>query len=250
MDDQRIGRVVRALRRHHGWRQADVAQKAGCSQATISLIERGHLGHVSVPLLRAVLAEIEATLVMDIRWRGAGLERLLDDEHAVLVARVVSLLSRKGWQTRVEVTDSEYGERGSYDILAWHASTMTLLVIEVKTDLPSAEATARKLDEKTRLARKIALDQFGWRPLTVGKLLIMPATSTLRRRVDRHAIYFAAVLPKRGVEVRNWLRDPAGGMAGIWFVSFNDGSSAIQRRGARERVRVLNTRSDNDQLAA
>ena len=53
VDDQRIGRVVRALRRRLGWRQADLAEKAGCSQATVSETERGHLPEVR--LLRGIL---------------------------------------------------------------------------------------------------------------------------------------------------------------------------------------------------
>src|SRR4051812_24197680 len=249
MDDQRVGRIVRALRRRRGWRQLDVAQKARCSQATISLIERGHLNHVSIPVLRKVLDEIEASLVLDIRWRGAGLDRLLDEDHAKMVARVVTLLGKNGWQAHVEVTYSEYGERGSYDVLAWHSATRTLLVIEVKTDLPSAEATVRKLNEKTRLAAKVAIEQFGWRAARVGKLLIMPATSTLRRRVDRHSIYFATVLPKRGVEVRNWLRAPVEAMAGLWFVSISDEGVRIPHRGGLDRVRVAAAPPGNEDVA-
>jgi hypothetical protein len=86
--------------------------------------------------LRRVLAALDAWLVAEVRWRGAALDRLLDEDHATIVALVVSLLTAYGWETRVELTYSEFGERGSFDILAWHAPSRTLLVIEIKTDLP------------------------------------------------------------------------------------------------------------------
>ena len=92
MEDQKIGRTVRALRRRLRWRQADLALATHCSQTTISLLERGHLEHVSLPLLRKVLAALDATLAMDIWWRGAGLDRLLDEDHAHLVAHVAKVL--------------------------------------------------------------------------------------------------------------------------------------------------------------
>ena len=250
MDDQRMGRIVRVLRRRRGWRQIDLAVAAGCAQTSVSLIERGHLVHVSLPALRQVIAALEATLDLEIRWQGAALDRLLDEDHARLVAKVVELLTRLGWETRVELTYSEYGERGSYDVLAWHAETRTLLVIEVKTDLPSAEATVRKLDEKSRLARKVAREGFGWRAATVSRVLVMPDESTLRRRVGRHQVYFDTVLPVRGPEVRSWLREPQGQVAALWFLSGSNQTARIHRRGGRHRVRVPKSPPVSDATAA
>ena len=250
MEDQRLGRIVRALRRRRGWRQTDLAIVAGCAQTSVSLIERGHLAHISLPALRHVIAALEATLDLEIRWQGAALDRLLDEDHARLVAKVVELLTRLGWETRVEVTYSEYGERGSYDVLAWHAATRTVLVIEVKTDLPSAEATVRKLDEKTRLARKVAREGLDWRAASVSRVLVMPDESTLRRIVGRHGVYFDRVLPVRGAEVRSWLREPEGQIAALWFLSGSNEAARIHRRGGRHRVRVPKSGPESDATAA
>src|SRR4051812_34494708 len=113
MDDQRLGRIIRALRRRKGWRQVDLALAAGCSQNLISLIERGHLAAVSVRMLRRVTGALDATLGFDMRWRGAALDRLLDEDHANLVAAVAAILRALGWLVEIEVTYSSYGERGS-----------------------------------------------------------------------------------------------------------------------------------------
>jgi transcriptional regulator with XRE-family HTH domain len=236
VDDQRVGRTIRALRRRLGWRQLDLAVAAACSQGEVSLIERGHLR--SLPRVRAVLAALDASLELEVRWRAGALERLLDEDHARLVGLLSALLERHGWEVRAEVTYSEYGERGSFDLLAWHPALNVLLVIEVKTDLTSAEATLRKLDEKVRLATEVASKRFGWAAQTTSWLLAMPDYRTLRRRVSRHAALFDKAFPMRGLAVRRWLRDPIGGMAGLWFVSGINGRSAIQARGGRERVRA------------
>jgi hypothetical protein len=139
---------------------------------------------------------------------------------------------------RAEVSYSIYGERGSIDLLAWHEATRTLLVIEVKTDLVSVEETLRKHDEKVRLAGRIALEQLGWRPQRVGRLLVLPGLSTPRRRVERHGSLLLIEYPGRGVAIRQWLRDPAGSMSGILFLRPSAGrrSEGVARKRIRRRA--------------
>lgn len=187
--------------------------------------------------VRRLLAALDASLALEVRWRGAGLDRLLDEDHASLVNAVAARMRELGWLVEVEVTYSEFGERGSYDLLAFHAAERTLLVVEVKTDLPSAEATLRKLDEKTRLAPKVARGRFGWHGVAVGRLIVLPETSTLRRRIGRHADLFGRTLPARNVAVRRWLIHPNGSLSGLWFLSDRSTGVAIAASRARERVR-------------
>lgn len=225
MDAQRAGRIVRALRRRQGWRQSDLARRARCSQTEVSLIERGHIG--SLRQVDRVMAALDAQLVLEVRWRGGALDRLLDEDHAALVAAVSARLARTGWIVQLEVTYSHYGERGSYDVLACSPSAGIVLVIEVKTELASAEATLRKLDEKTRLASVVARERFGWQPRHVACVLVASDTSTFRRRVARHSDLFARALPTRGSALRRWLAEPSGKVAGLWFLSPSTSRSAI-----------------------
>ncbi len=249
VDDQRVGRVVRALRRRRGWRQLDLALAAQCSQSRVSLLERGHLAHVSVPVLRRILGELDATLAIDIWWRAGALDRLLDEDHAQLVATIAEILANLGWEVHIEVTYSRYGERGSFDLLAWHAGTRTLLVVEVKTDLASAEAVLRKLDEKERLGATIAAERFGWRAGAVSRLLVISESATARRRVARQSRLFDRALPMRAIDVRRWLASPEGRMAGLWFLSAGRVTTAIKGSGGRERVRRPDLQSASRQAA-
>jgi hypothetical protein len=104
------------------------------------------------------------------------------------------------------------------DLVAWHAASRALLIVEVKTELASVEATLRKHDEKVWLGPRIVAERFGWRPAIVGRLLVLPSDRTQRRHVERHAAVLDRALAVRGHAVRAWLRGPRGPLAGLWFV--------------------------------
>jgi transcriptional regulator with XRE-family HTH domain len=132
--------------------QADVARRSGVSRNKVSFIETGCLDRVSLHDLRATLAAMDAWLDVRIHRRGADLDRLLDEGHARLVGEVSRWLRERGWQVETEVTFSEFGERGSIDVLAWHEGRRVLLVIEIKTELGSVDGLLRPLDIKVRHA--------------------------------------------------------------------------------------------------
>jgi len=224
MDDTQVGRRFRALRHRLGWRQQDLAARAGVSRGLISLIERGRLDEVSIRHLRRTARELDAEYVAVLRWRAGDLDRLMDEGHATLVGLTAATLAADGWEVRIEVSYSVYGERGSIDILAWYAPARLLLVVEVKTALVALEATLRKHDEKVRLAPRIAREQVGWSAVATGRLLVLPSQSTARRRVDRHAAVMDVSYPLRGTGIRQWLAQPSGPKAGLLFID-------LERRG-------------------
>jgi hypothetical protein len=204
----------------------------------ISLLERGHMDRASLRLLRQVLSALDATAGLEVRWRGAALDRLLDEEHAQVVGRVAQFLRTRGWLVELEVTYSVFGDRGSFDLLAWHAASGTLLAVEVKTELGSAEATLRKLDEKMRLAARIAHDRYGWRPRATGRLLVLASSPTARRHVERHRSLFEGTLPERNVGIKRWLAAPGGPINGLWFFPVRDGRVPKSSEPSRNRVRL------------
>lgn len=238
VNDPRVGAALRALRRRRRWRQADVGSAAKLSQPFISKVERGRIGDVSIDTLRAVAAAVDATIVVEVRWQGGALDRLLDERHASLLGATVALLDRHRWTAEVEVTYAHYGERGSIDILAWHEHARVVLVVEVKTELASIEATLRKLDEKVRLAGAIARDRLGWHPGHVARMLVLPSSSTERRRAARHALVLDAALPVRGDELRAWVRRPAGSVNGLLFVADSTARDAENGIATPDRVRL------------
>jgi hypothetical protein len=119
-----------------------------------------------------------------------------------------------GWQSAVEVTYSVFGEHGSIDVLGFHRSTGSLLVIEVKTELTSIEETLRRHDEKVRLAAGVAQDRLQWRSTSTSRLPVLPESSTARGRLARHAGILDSFLPAENVAVRRWLAAPSGRLRG------------------------------------
>jgi hypothetical protein len=211
------------------------------SQSTISRVERGWFEDLSVRSLRSIFGALEVRLELAPRWRGAELERLLDEDHAAVVAAVARRLEEAGWAVALEVTYSEYGERGSIDVLGLLPSMRAAVVIEVKTDLASTEALGRKLDEKARLAARIVARRHGWQPVNVGRVVVMPESMRLRRLVQRYPV-IGRMFPAAAIAVRRWLRQPVGDLAGLWFLSSTPPRTVREGRGvARHRVRVLSS---------
>lgn len=219
MDDVRVGRLLRQLRIRKRWRQTDLAADAGISQSAVSLIERGHLSTLSIRTLRGVFAALDARFDGVVTWRGGLIDRLLDERHAQLVGAFAAALARSGWEVHVEVTFSRFGERGSIDILALRSAEGLALIVEIKTELTAIDETIRRLDVKDRLAAAIVFERFGWRPRTVGRLLVVMEGATSRRRVTAHDGSLGRAFPDRGVTVRHWLCRPSGRMSGLRFLS-------------------------------
>lgn len=229
MDDVRAGRLLRALRHRARLTQRALGARVGVSQQEISLLERGHFDSVQLRTIRRVFRGLDAGAELDIRWRGGAIDRLLDERHAGLSGAMAVLLSDWGWQVKSEVTYNHFGDRGSIDLLAWHEPTATLLVVEVKTELTSIEATLRKHDEKVRLAPDVVEGRWGWRPATVCRVLVLPDQRTARRQVDRASATLTLTYPHRGREARRWIRSPTGPGDGLLFLPLTTRSGRSQR---------------------
>lgn len=201
------------------------------------MAELGRLDRMPLHRLRAIAAALDAEIVLTVRRRGGDLDRLLDEGHAAVVGRVITMLEAAGWEARPEVTFSVYGERGSIDVVAWHAPTRTLLVVEVKTELTSVEETLRRHDVKARLAGRIVRERFGWDPLVVARALVLPDLSTSRRRVGRHEQVLGRAYPLRGAAFRAWLRRPIGAVSGLLCLSLTTGDRGRCGPISRRRVR-------------
>jgi transcriptional regulator with XRE-family HTH domain len=243
MDDLRLGARVRAIRLRLGWRQSDVAEKAGVSRYTVLRVEHGRLESLPLAVVRNVLRALEIDLDLVPRWRGGDLDRVADEGHALLAGAMAAQLVAAGWMVQAEVSFSVYGERGSIDLLAWHPPTRTLLVIEIKTSLNSVEATLRRQDVKVRLAARIAKERFGWEARATASALVLPDTATSRRRVERHAGVLGRAFTLRGREARAWLRQPEGAPGLLLYLS--DVRPRNLRSGIAPRRRVRPARSQS-----
>jgi transcriptional regulator with XRE-family HTH domain len=217
MDMLRFGRIVRALRLRRGWTQRQLGDRCGMSHSKVSRIEIGRIERIPLEDLGLVVQVLDARMELDIRWRGAALDRLLDEAHAALVDATVRWLVSDRWEPVIEASFSIYGERGSIDVLARHPEG-ALLVIEVKASIGDVNQTLIGIDRKVRLAPTVARER-GWANQPVGRILVVSDTSTSRARVNRHRAAFRTALPASTAACRRWTADPRGRpIAGIAFL--------------------------------
>lgn len=110
MDDARLGSAIRAIRQRRGWRQRDLATRAGVSDATVSRIERGHLDSLSLRTVRVVAHALDVRVDLLARWRAGDLDRLLNARHSALHDSVAAWFREAlpEWELAPEVSFAIY----------------------------------------------------------------------------------------------------------------------------------------------
>jgi transcriptional regulator with XRE-family HTH domain len=229
VDDHRIGRSLFVLRRRRRLSQAELGRRAGVSQSTVSLVERGHLDRLTIRTVRRLLGAVDAGFAGRVVWRGGALDRLLDERHARLVEVAASAMRGLGWTVEVEVSYAIGRELGSIDILGCRALDRAAAMLEVKSEITSIEELGRRSDAKERLLQAIVESRWGFRPIHVARILVVEDRSSVRDRIARHATTFESTFPERTVAVRRWLRTPVGRLAGIWFLRPSNGRGGSTR---------------------
>jgi transcriptional regulator with XRE-family HTH domain len=218
MDDHQLGAAARAIRQRKGWRQQDLALRAGVSRSTVGRIERGSSSRVPLGELRRVAQALDARIDMYIRWQGGDLARLVNARHAAMhEALLRQFAGLRGWIAEPEVSFSVYGERGIIDVLAWHAATRSVLVIELKTELVDISELLGTLDRKRRLSATIARERH-WDTATISAWVVVADGRTNRRILSGHAVAIRSKLPADGRTVGAWLQHPAGPLNALSFL--------------------------------
>src|SRR5438045_5430507 len=70
MDDIAFGRLVKLARIKRGWRQQDLAERAGVSRSVLSRIERGHIAETSLGTVRAIAQRLDLRIELNARARA------------------------------------------------------------------------------------------------------------------------------------------------------------------------------------
>lgn len=237
VDEQRLGLAFRRIRLRLGWRQQDVADRAGVSRAAYSRVERGHAERVSIALLRRVASVLDIRIEVVPRWRGAALDGMLASGHARMHELVSQVLYASGWATRPEVSFNHFGERGVVDIVAWHAERRAVLIVELKTQIVDIGDLLATMDRRRRLASVIAAP-FGWEPALIGSWVVVADTRTNRRRLSDHRSVLRSAFPQDGRAIAGWLARPAGPIAVLSFLTNDTPASTRLTSTGVQRVRA------------
>lgn len=235
-----LPRAIRALRSERGWRQSDLAARAGASRHTVSRIERGRLDNVPLGKITTIVAALDATLDLSLRWQGERLDRLIDAAHATVQNHMTAELRSSGWTVDVEVSFNHYGDRGRVDVLAFHPGSGCLLVGEVKSAIGDVQDMLGRLDVKMRIGPILAR-QAGWMPIRHVVPAVMCLDGRTARRVVADHPFLFAKLGCRGRSAHRWLWKPTvpapSGL--LLFVSLPNAHGVRGKRGSRVRRRQM-----------
>jgi hypothetical protein len=102
-DDERVGRLLRAIRRRSGLTQLALALRAAVPRGDVMMIEAGYVGLIPLDRTRRVFDAVGGRARLSTFWNGAVADRLLDDAHARIVERALEVFQARGWETAVEV---------------------------------------------------------------------------------------------------------------------------------------------------
>ena len=100
-----------------------------------------------------------------------------------------------GWISLPEVSFAARGERGVIDIVAWHAASRSLLVIELKTRIVDVNTLMATMDIRRRVAWQIAKTWVG--PSTVSIWVVVAPSRTNARILADHSTVLAGQVPGR-----------------------------------------------------
>jgi transcriptional regulator with XRE-family HTH domain len=196
-----VGTAAFSLRKAIGWTQRELGARIGMAQSEISRLERGVLTDLTLATAERVLGAMGARLVVSIETPLlTDRQRQREPAHARCSAHVAARLERAGWQVATEVEIGGDRSRGWIDVLAFHASTGMLLVIEIKTEIHDLGAIQRSLGWYEREAW-MAARRLGWQPgWSVGCLLLL-ATDANDTRVAANRHPFAIGFPARATDL-------------------------------------------------
>lgn len=218
MDDERVASGLRRLRVRARLRQADAARLAGIPRQDAVAIEAGRLDGIAFGRIRRYARVVGARFDGELRWRGSDLERLLNRGHAAMHEATVRWLTAiGGWLIVPEVSFAYDRDRGVIDLIAWHAASRALLIIELKTRLVDLNALMGSMDIRQRVARRIARER-GWTPASISMWVLVADVRTNHRILADHSTVLRLKFPMDGRAIRRWLARPEGSIAALSFL--------------------------------
>jgi transcriptional regulator with XRE-family HTH domain len=191
-----VGRAVLELRLLLGWTQAELARRAGVTQSSVSKVERARFGDVTLASATNLLAAMGARLTVGVDRPYVGDRLQIDAAHVQCVGHVGRRLETAGWLVAREVEVGGGRSRGWIDILAFHAASGLLLVIEIKTELRDVGQLERTLGWYEREAWAAAR-RLSWRPRRVVGAVLLLATEVNEERIRANREGLATTFPVR-----------------------------------------------------
>lgn len=214
---QREGEKVRAARRRRAWTQAELGRRVGLSQATISKIERGEGGTLSLVAWQRVADALE--LPLDLRLGRDAREETRDAGHLAMQELLLRLGRQSGYPRTFELTTRPSNPTAWVDVGLVDHGRRRLLLLECVNAMEDIGASARSSDRKQAEAEGLAIAISNGRSYAVHVCWVVRDTRRNRQLVQRYPELFASRFPGSS---RDWVAaltqgaDPRSDRGLVW----------------------------------
>jgi transcriptional regulator with XRE-family HTH domain len=189
----RLGGELRESRRRRRLTQAQLAALVGVVQSTISQMERGHGGSLSVDVWQRAFLALDRRLALDAS-RDPQTEPS-DAGHLVIQELVLRLGRAAGYRAVFELPTRPLDPRRSADVGLRDDGRRALLIIECWNTFGDIGGAARSTSRKVAEAEQLATAVWGERPHGVAGCWVVRDTNRNRELVRRYPEIFTARFP-------------------------------------------------------
>jgi transcriptional regulator with XRE-family HTH domain len=189
----RLGGELRKSRRRRCLTQAQLAALIGVVQSTISQMERGHGGSLSLAVWQRAFLALDRRLVLDAS-RDPQTEPS-DAGHLVIQELVLRLARTAGYRASFELPTRPFDPRRSADVGLRDDGRRVLLIVECWNTFGDIGGAARSTSRKVAEAEELATTTWGERLHHVAGCWVVRDTKRNRELVRRYPEIFAARFP-------------------------------------------------------
>ncbi len=189
----RLGGEIRASRRRRQISQSTFADVVGVAQSTISRLERGFGGSLSVDLWQRVFLALGRRLNIDAPRDPR--EEPADAGHLAMQELVLRLGRTAGYAGSFELSTRAAEPRRSTDVGLRHDVGRRLILVECWNTFGDVGAAARSTTRKLAEAVELAVALGGERSYRVGGCWVVRASERNRQLIGRYPELFASRFP-------------------------------------------------------
>ncbi len=186
----RLGGEARRSRRRRRQTQAQLAARVGVVQSTISDLERGHGGTLSIDVWQRVFTALDRRLVLDVSRDAA--EEPHDAGHLAIQELVLRLGRAAGYRGTFELPTRSTDPSRSTDVGLRDDRRRLLVLVECWNTFADVGAAVRSSARKLAEAEAAAIAFGAGRPHRVAACWVVRATSRNRQLVARYPEIFGS----------------------------------------------------------
>lgn len=205
----RLGGAVRATRHRRRLTQRQLGSSVGLAQSTVSALERGHGGGLTLDTWQRVALALDRPLRVDLASDAS--ETPLDAGHLAIQEIVMRHARAAGLIAHVELPTRPADPRRSADVALIDDRRRCLILAEAWNTFGDIGAAARSFDRKLVEIDGVAIARWGEKMHRAAGVWVVRSTARNRALLARYPEVFAARFPGSSagwVEALNRGTDP------------------------------------------